>query len=211
MVLLRSASARSIGVAHGASGKYGFLSQRVALPPGDHRQRQAVSHHEPGTAEGKGRPHAVKHAPDAFSLRLGCAWWPAKGTMLTEPGGILAEQPGFEGAVVEFVQPLIGCYRDFGALEDEFAGFGGAEELAGHAGPDFGYRDRCPRSSALLAASVIQGHGKARIAVDPVGRTQGCLPVAQQVSDHEQAISQVLPSTVITSIIRVIRGSAVST
>jgi hypothetical protein len=35
--------------------------------------------------------------------------------------------------------------------------------------------------------------------------------VAQQVSDHEQAISQVLPSTVITSIIRVIRGSAVST
>jgi hypothetical protein len=94
--------------------------------------------------------------------------------MLTEPGGVLAEQPGLEGAVVEFVQPLIGCYRDFGALEDELAGFDGAGELAGHAGPDFSYRDRCPRSSALLAASIVQGHSKARIAVDAVGRTRRC-------------------------------------
>src|ERR1700735_3007047 len=120
---------------------------------------------------GKGRPHAVKHSPDGFSLRLGRAGWPGMGTMLTEPGGVLAERAGFEGAVVEFVKPLIGCYRDRGAREDELGGFDGAGELAAHTGPDFGYRDRDPRSLALLAACFIQRDDKAHIAVDPVTRT----------------------------------------
>src|SRR5262249_29177179 len=87
--------------------QYGFLGQRVMLGRGEHRRRKAVGHHEPWAGESKGRSQAFKHSPDGFSLRLGRAGWPAMGTMPKEPSSVLAERPSLEGAVVEFVKPLI--------------------------------------------------------------------------------------------------------